>query len=82
MGAKLLRCQALPSPFRFGIAFGRHYQSPTFNNVVLDSIVHHGRAIARINTKPVACQHLDTFQTYECNSVEKVSSDVLKNIAS
>jgi hypothetical protein len=55
--AKLIRCQALPSLFRCGAAFARRFQSPMFNPVVRDSIVHDGRPIARIKVKPVACQH-------------------------
>ena len=57
VGAKLLRCQAQPSLSCFGAAFSRLSQRPAFNTVIFDSIVHHGRAITRIDVKPVACQH-------------------------
>jgi hypothetical protein len=64
--AKLLGCQALPPLIGCGTAFGR-FQSTTFNTAVFDSVVHYGRTIARINEKPVPCEHTVTLRTRECN---------------
>jgi hypothetical protein len=55
--AKLLRCQTLPPLVSRGIAFGRRFQSTTFNTAVFDSVVRYGRTIVRINAKPVAFKH-------------------------